>query len=244
MLKKVMLSLVVCMLAVGSAQATVIFSDNFDGQPLGTLGTSVPVGMQWYNDGAAVTVVNTYAQSGAQSLQLARPSGGSPNLLGLSAGGTAVAGNVIKISYDQTGKGYDSLQSWLNFGGGAMGGFMIMWNGHYAVQNNGLNFDSGLTPSNLGTWDHVEMIVSLVNVGGNIGGTYDAFITQGTGTRTQIASAFALVPKATDGIARIHFQEGSGYTNYIDNVKMEIIPEPATLSILGLGLLGLLRRRK
>jgi len=40
--------------------------------------------------------------------------------------------------------------------------------------------------------------------------------------------------------------DGGGATNrtYLDDVDIEVVPEPATLSVLGLGLLGFLRKRK
>ena len=249
MLKKLMLSLVVCVLAVCSANATTVFFDNFDSQPLGPLGTSVPVGMQWYHQTVNVpTVVNTYAQSGTQSLMVARvgdPKPTTPSTLGLSTSGAFAVGNELMFSFDVRGGGYDSAQVWLNSGAGVMGGFVIYWQGKYGFWNNGTTVASTLTPTGT-AFDKVEMLVHLTDAGGGkIGGTYDGWITKSGGARTQIATAYTLVPKTlVDGIARIQFQEGAGYTNYYDNVKIEIIPEPATLSILGLGLFGLLRRRK
>ena len=249
MCKKVMIGLIVaCALAVGSAQATVVFFDDFDSQPLGALGTSVPTGIQWYHQTANIpTVVDTYAQSGTQSLKVSRagdPVPTTPSTFGLSAGGTAVAGNELKFSFDILGAGYDSAQVWLNFGGGLMGGFVIQGSGFYGFWNNGTAVASALKPT--GTdWDKIEMLVHLTDAGGGLlGGTYDAWITKAGGTQTQIATAYALVPKGTDGIARIQFQEGYGYTNYVDNVMIEVVPEPATLTMLGLGIFGLLRRKK
>lgn len=239
---------VVCVLAIGTAQATVVFFDNFDSQPLGPLGASAPTGMGWAQQTATIpNVVNTYAQSGTQSLAVSRtgtPVPTTPSTFGLSATGTAVAGKELKLSFDILGGGYDSAQVWLNFGGGIMGGFVIQGSGFYGFQNNGLTVASTLKPT-ITAWDKIEMFVHLTDAGsGKIGGTYDAWVTKSGGTRTQIATAYTLVAKATDGIARIQFQEGYNQTNYFDNVMIEVVPEPATLSMLGLGVLGLLRRRK
>ena len=73
-------------LSLGSANAGVIFSDNFEAQTLGAhLGTSgytaVPTGLQWYQGGdpAGAFVTNSPAL-GTQSLALSRLSGGSPSL--------------------------------------------------------------------------------------------------------------------------------------------------------------------
>ena len=249
MCKKVMLSLLVSLvLVVSSTQATVVFFDNFDSQPLGTLGASAPIGMGWSQQTTTIpTVVNTYAQSGTQSLSVARmgtPVPTSPSTFGLSATGTAVAGKELKLSFDILGGGYDSAQVWLNFGGGIMGGFVIQGGGFYGFQDNGVTVASTLKPT-ITAWDKVEMLVHLTDAGsGKIGGTYDAWITKSGGTRTQLATAYALVAKTTDGIARIQFQEGYNQVNYYDNVMIEVVPEPATVSMLGLGLLGLLRRRR
>lgn len=50
---------------------------------------------------------------------------------------------------------------------------------------------------------------------------------------------------ATSGVLRIEAQRFNDNHSYVDNVSMvEAVPEPATLSVLGLGLLSARRRRR
>ena len=225
---KVTLGVVLAVLSAGYANAVVIFSDNFEtqtlGAQLGTTGnTAVPIGLQWYEAGtAAAAFVTNSPALGTKSLALWRLSGGSPSLYALSTSGATGAGKGLKFSWDMYGGGYGSAQIYLNEGNGTMGGFLIDNNGKYGVLNNGTPIDSTLSPSVTG-WDHIELDVYLTDAGGGqIGGTCDAFVTPSGGSAVKIASGYALVPKALpDSIARLLFQEGFGYQNFIDNVAIE-----------------------
>ena len=226
---KATLLMLLAVLSAGSACATVIFSDNFEAQALGAqLGTSghtaVPTGLQWYQGGAPAGAFVTNAPAlGTQSLALSRLSGGSAALFAISTSGAVGPGKALKFSWDMYGGGYDSAQIYLNEGGlPTMGGLTINWQGKYTVLSNGVAVASSLTPSGTG-WDHVELDVTMTDAGGGLtGGTYDVWVTPSGGSATQIALAYPLVPKALpDTLARLLFQEGFGYENFIDNVKIE-----------------------
>ena len=243
---KATLLMLLAVLSAGYANAGVVFFDNFESQPLGNLGTSVPIGMQWYQAGdpAGAVVVNSPAL-GTQSLDLSRLSGSGPTLFGLSTSGATGAGMDLVFSWDMRGGGYDSAQVYLNEGSGTMGGFTINWQGKYTVLNNGTAVASTLSPSGSG-WDHVELDVHLTDAGGGLtGGTYDAWVTPSGGPATEIAVGYALVPKALpDSIARLCFQEGFGYQNFVDNVQIAtVVPEPSPNWLFGLGLLFLFPNR-
>jgi hypothetical protein len=131
-----------------------------------------------------------------------------------------------------------------------------------------MNTNVPFTP---GTWAQLEMIVYPGGADRYQTGlkkfwcdttTYDAYVTQQDGTRILLAAGIQAnshtwyvktdSPTATDfwnGGARAVFYYGSetpnnGDTWYVDDVTIARLPEPATISLLGCGILGLLRRKK
>jgi hypothetical protein len=267
MCKNVVVGLImVCVLALGYANAAVVFYDGFETQPLGSgfanSGSATsPVGLGWSNDWpkdpdkGELVITNAVAE-GTQSLQVNRnwPDGGQyPTLFGLSSEGAVDIGYQLKYKWDFMIQDSATAgpQIFVLLGGPASGGWLVENGGngvvpvgHLAVQNNGAWVDTGVlvTPQ---TWATFEMDI-LVQAAGTTQrkGTFDAFITM-NGVKTQVASSYALTRQAIwDDIARFHIYGNPAVSSFnLDNVSIESIPEPATITLLGIGLMALLRKR-
>ena len=95
-------------------------------------------------------------------------------------------------------------------------------------------------------WEYDSTTFTPVNLLGSIGsgitesdfGGSAGWITQSTGLLTRIDPSLQLQVIGDSG-----FLDHKSYSNYLDNVVVTTIPEPATIALLGLGGL-LLRRRK
>ncbi len=86
-----------------------------------------------------------------------------------------------------------------------------------------------------------------VMLGGIDGTSLGAFTNSSTTTGTQVWEQFTTSFTASGSSTTLDFlnaDPSSDNTNGLDNIVMNPVPEPGTLSLMGIGLLGLLRRRK
>ena len=219
---------------VPSQSQNYVFFDDFENQPLGPLGTWVPIGMQWYdawpNDSAHV--VNTIAQTGSKSLQLTRayPNPGKfPAIDGLATASSAYNGAVLTYTWNfYRPTATDGPEVYVSGAGGSMAGWMVgtvegtntYWITDY------MDYDDTGVAAQVGAWVKVELVEHLATVGGLLGGTYDLSVTQG-GVRTQLCTGNQLKPVTSDGIARLRLyckpQMNSNVPNivYWDNVYVQ-----------------------
>jgi len=111
------------------------------------------------------------------------------------------------------------------------------WAQIICVNGNSQTYDTAPNPGGfytiVGGWDPVAMNVAVGVLGQSLHVDYSAFKT------SQYASP-------TDTYINLVFQVqgGEGSYLYFDNVRLTGVPEPATMGLLGLGGLALLRRKK
>jgi len=265
MIQKVCVILVV-LLAVGSANAYVAFYDGFETQPLGsgfteaTGDAAAPIG-HWYNGWQKGTdtgelVIVTAPAEGTQSLQINRDYGGKgqfPALIAASLPGVVANGAQLKFSWDvwidSAATAGAQVPVYLGAPYGALWYITNDSAGHLNTSNNGVATDTGFAfPTQ--TWATFEMDVLVQDISSTQRkGIYDAFVTVGN-VKTQVAAGFAfsrqVIWSGDDGTtARFQFYGNPAVSTWnVDNATVESsIPEPATISLLGLGLATLLRKR-
>lgn len=257
MVKKIILSLVVCVLGVGSAHATLVFSDGFENYTAGAVmpvrpDALPPVGYGWGN---VVTpnndlVATDIVKSGLQSLKMTRSGTNLSRLVAMGANYTLADGLDLVISQDVylpwwNGTVGGSCENY--FGSPAKSGWSINGSAKIAYYQNGVATSTNIAAER-NAWNNYTMVFHLVGLGGTtFNGTWDFYVTNSAGT-TYITQTGLTIGQFNSGdlFPRLYMYAGSTWTSnvvYYDNITMTI-PEPATLSIFGLGLLGILHRKK
>jgi hypothetical protein len=100
----------------------------------------------------------------------------------------------------------------------------------------------------IGEWIKVVAVLNLVDVGGLVGGTYDLNVTQG-GVTTSLVNDGALTAAASDNWLDIYIDARpcpvgtADNVVYFDDLLVEVVPEPATMALLGFGAMALLRKK-
>jgi hypothetical protein len=234
------IALCISIIITGIADASVVFSDDFETHSPGALGMSSPIGTGW-NPSNSIAVVSSPVLAGSRSLQLTRDYNGAskmqfPALYGIATAGSLVAGYDLTYTFNAYRSQTYCAPEVYFYAGEAhhiyLGGFYVAneASGNYYVFNAGLAVDTGYK-SQVQKWEKIECVLHLVDVGaGKIGGTYDVFITPDGGTRTKIASNCVLVAsKSPDGLARLliynHPQiDDNPNITYWDNLMIEMSP--------------------
>jgi hypothetical protein len=241
---KTLMAVLLSLVLTGVAGASVVFSDDFEAHSLGALGASSPVGTGWYDDNPSnsIAVVSSPVLAGSRSLQLTRDYNGTtktqfPSLWGIATAGSLAVGYDLTYTFNiYRSQSYCAPEVYLSTGasGVTLGGFYVAneAGGNYYVFDAGSGVDTGYA-SQPQRWEKVECVLHLVDAGaGTIGGTYDVYITPAGGSRTKIASNFAMVASGVpDGLARMHlYNHPQTDTNpnitYWDNLTIEMSPTP------------------
>ena len=279
-MKKMVCLLVALVLALGSVGygETVLAYESFESHTSGDLlvdwslfggydGLTPDIGTDWalsWVQAQDAVVVGDVAYAGTKGSTQSRGGTGVPGLM--TAIGTGVPINVntpyvCSVMYqaaddatpaDNTGGIFvssgPSTGVAINASMSELGGEFKCWNGTGYVA-------SGYIP-NEGEWYLIEMelMVGAVPVAGNYPVTYDVFVTDEGGVKSQLADDYAgWGPLEATNLAfgwemNLGCNRGAGSDGnslvYFDEMKIVEVPEPATMSLIGLGVIGLLRRKR
>ncbi len=253
--------LVVCavsLLVAATAQATVVLSDNFDDSTNGALtGQNADTGQTWgaWGSYASTDVGAAYGRTGKG---IGMSNDWSDRLNKISLGTTltgGVAEDVVVLSFDaergSTGEwgAATSTRQNVRLTDTVSGNFIkVSWGDADAtsgwlhkIEIMGLGLDTQLDAYRSG-WLNFELSVNLTtgqtdltwdNLDNSDGATYDL--------GTFDTSAYAFAPNEVG----VHQRRVAVPTIGMDNLMVSTVPEPATMSLLGIGgLLALVRRRR
>ena len=224
----------------GAVDAAVIMDQKFDETGVfspgitGNVGDATNVGGRWgAYDLANTRISDTVSLSGQQSMVATR--GGS----GLGRTDAVVSTDLYEVSYAINRETADS-QLIVQVGNhtsvsGALdlatftrsNGIIHVWGGAWV--------ETGVTAP-VGEWTTIRMLVDAVAM------SYGLYVTPEGGSETFVQTvSLAGVPAGVNSI-RLNPQGTAGTVTYFDNAYINEVPEPATLGLMGLGGLMLIRR--
>ncbi|MFP6896219.1 MAG: PEP-CTERM sorting domain-containing protein [Roseibacillus sp.] len=219
-----------------SAGATSIFNEDFESY---TLGNSDGQG-GWVDFGGTriVDIVNTISNGGSQSMAYStNPGYGGDSTLDLAS---PITSGLLALSFDIyqpasfDGEAHIFISRSATLSGGFEEGLHLIGNG-----TSGTFFDSGspTTPLLTDQWVAVQISIDLdANTAvASYGGTeiFNGAWNNGGASPTQYQG---LNIWAAGGAAVENF--------YLDNLNLDIVPEPSGLALLGLSFVGLVLRRR
>ncbi|OHB55250.1 MAG: hypothetical protein A2Y12_11810 [Planctomycetes bacterium GWF2_42_9] len=233
------------------------------------IGLTPDVGNSWITGyvqtGDAPVVSNSVAYQGTNSIYTRRLAGGLGQYAEIDSGVAidVTKQYVVSSAYYRPDNGDTRHTGNIYFDAGptntSLGGLNTnaSTNKINYMNQNGAWIDTGYLLS-LNKWYILKMVLTIgvQDLSGNYAMTYDAFVTDTfSGVTTQLISninvqstknlkpadiAYGFGALIGPGVAAA----GSANSTYWDNVKLEVIPEPVTVCMLGLGMAGLLCRKK
>ncbi|MCE5339697.1 MAG: PEP-CTERM sorting domain-containing protein [Planctomycetaceae bacterium] len=230
-----MLLFCVCVIA-GQSFGSVIYSDSFESY---TVGAKTPAPWDgWYTSNNFVS--NAAAKTGSQCVSL--QSGGS---IGRDADISSIVDGkgTVTLSFKDNGWGSPGFMMYIsdmdNWGVGATYTrvYVGYWGGITAYSNNNPNAGISLCSGSLiqnQNWNTISVSYDLT------AGTYDVMCNG-----TLIGDGLALYntpdPTSTATILRARIDDWNGANanihTYVDDWSLSTVPEPATICLLGLGLM-------
>jgi hypothetical protein len=241
-LKRMLMSLSVILvgLGVGSADAAVIMDQDFDDTGTfspgitGNVGDAANTGGRWgVYDLTNIRISNTVALSGSQSTIVTR--GGAA----IGRTDAVVTTDVYEVSYAINRESSDSefmlqVGNNLSVSGALDLATFTRANGQIYIWAGGWSATTASAP--VGEWTGVRMLVDELAM------SYDLFVTPQGGSEAFVQTVSMAGAPTNVNAVRMNPQGVSGTVTYFDDVLINEVPEPATLGLMSLGGLLLLRR--
>jgi PEP-CTERM motif len=242
---KMKTTLGICLVALLFATSAFAISDDFESYTLGD-----PAPAPWNTFGSQNVVTDMFANSGTQSVNIA---GATTGILGTDVAFDPTAN--IKLSYREN-TGYMSFFVYISNGGGDVEqgignqlytrilvdywfGIVSSWPGTTTWLTTPKILEGGNADGmSVGMWHDLEIQLDLPN------GTFDVSFN-GNLVGDDIAMWYTGGAPVDGTILRVYLQStktGADGT-FIDDFSITAIPEPASMGLIGLVALGLLRKR-